>query len=106
MLIWLTSLYLSLQEYLYIAEKYGLHPVSIAIGLILLLSHSVSVDMFFYVVINFYSFCDSCKFLIEILELYKSVLDIMEVLVALHVTNQHMNEHYKFNSSEALYSWI
>lgn len=64
-LLWLTSLHLSLQEYLDIAKKYGLHPVSIAIGLILLLSHSVSVDMFLYVVISFYSSSNSCKFLIE-----------------------------------------
>lgn len=98
MLIWPV---LSLQEYLDIAKKYSLHPVSLAIGLILPLSLYLR-NIYSYMIINLCSFCNCCKFSLtphdhmRLYELYKSVLDIMEVVVTFCATNHRIIEHCKF----------
>lgn len=92
---------LSLQEYLDIAKKYSLHPVSLAIGLILPLSLYLR-NIYSYMIINLCSFCNCCKFSLtphdhmRLYELYKSVLDIMEVVVTFCATNHRIIEHCKF----------
>lgn len=92
---------LSLQEYLDIAKKYSLHPVSLAIGLILPLSLYLR-NIYSYMIINLCSFCNFCKFSLtphdhmRLYELYKSVLDIMEVVVTFCATNHRIIEHCKF----------
>ena len=59
-------------------------------------------NIFLYKIINLCSFCNCCKFSLtphdhmRLYELYKSVLDIVEFVVAFCATNHRIIEHCKF----------